>query len=80
MSRLYFGDSNIKDIFVTLIPLHNILNNSTETLREVSFAQVFGRDLTKAKHFYILYLQTREIGDLNQTWDLYYKVFRKISR
>jgi FKBP12-rapamycin complex-associated protein len=28
----------------------------------------------------MLYRETEEIGDLNQAWDLYYTVFRKISR
>ncbi|KAL3477332.1 armadillo-type protein [Aspergillus californicus] len=79
-SRLYFGDSNIEGMFATLAPLHDLLDKGTLTLREVSFAQAFGRDLTEAKHYCMLYRQTQEISDLNQAWDLYYTVFRKISR
>ncbi|KAL4860725.1 hypothetical protein BDV12DRAFT_90500 [Aspergillus spectabilis] len=79
-SRLYFGDSNVEGMFATLAPLHDMLDKGTETLREVSFAQAFGRDLAEAKHYCMLYHQTQEIGDLNQAWDLYYTVFRKISR
>lgn len=79
-SRLYFGDSNVKGMLETLAPLHDMLDKGAETLREVSFAQTFGRDLAEAKHYCMLYRQTLEIGDLNQAWDLYYTVFRKISR
>jgi FKBP12-rapamycin complex-associated protein len=79
-SRLYFGDHNVEGMFATLAPLHDMLDKGAETLREVSFAQAFGRDLAEAKHYCMLYRQTEEIGDLNQAWDLYYTVFRKISR
>ncbi|KAJ5094952.1 Serine/threonine-protein kinase tor2 [Penicillium argentinense] len=79
-SRLYFGDHNVEGMFATLATLHDMLDKGPETLREVSFAQAFGRDLAEAKHYCMLYRQTEEIGDLNQAWDLYYTVFRKISR
>ncbi|KAJ5666232.1 uncharacterized protein N7477_008680, partial [Penicillium maclennaniae] len=79
-SRLYFGDHNVEGMFATLAPLHDMLDKGAETLREVSFAQAFGRDLAEAKHYCMLYRQTEEIGDLNQAWDLYYTVFRKINR
>ena len=51
-----------------------------ETLREISFAQSFGRDLAEAHHWCNIYRQTGEDGDLNQAWDLYYSVFRRISK
>ncbi|EYE96697.1 phosphatidylinositol 3-kinase tor2 [Aspergillus ruber CBS 135680] len=79
-SRLYFGDHNVEGMFATLAPLHDMLDQGAETLREVSFAQAFGRDLAEAKQYCMLYCETEEIGDLNQAWDLYYTVFRKISR
>ncbi|KAL3475819.1 armadillo-type protein [Aspergillus californicus] len=79
-SRLYFGDHDVDGMFSTLAPLHEMLDKGAETLREVSFAQAFGRDLAEAKHYCLLYRETEEIGDLNQAWDLYYTVFRKISR
>ncbi|KAJ9193158.1 hypothetical protein DTO166G4_6595 [Paecilomyces variotii] len=79
-SRLYFGDHNVEGMFATLQPLHDLLDKGAETLREVSFAQAFGRDLAEARHYCMLYRETEEIGDLNQAWDLYYTVFRKIAR
>ena len=79
-SRLYFGDHNVDGMFATLEPLHEMLDRGAETLREVSFAQAFGNDLSEARHFCNIYRQTREDGDINQAWDLYYTVFRKIAR
>ncbi|KAK5075469.1 phosphatidylinositol kinase-related protein kinase tor1 [Lithohypha guttulata] len=79
-SRLYFGDDDVEGMFNTLAPLHELLDRGAETLREVSFAQAFGHDLAEARTFCNVYRRTREPGDLNQAWDLYYAVFRKIAR
>ncbi|KAL2759917.1 hypothetical protein ACRALDRAFT_1038929 [Sodiomyces alcalophilus JCM 7366] len=79
-SRLYFGDHNIEGMFATLEPLHDLLERGPETLREISFAQTFGRDLTEAREWCRQYETSRDVNDLNQAWDLYYQVFRRISR
>ncbi|PHH92079.1 hypothetical protein CDD83_9015 [Cordyceps sp. RAO-2017] len=79
-SRLYFGDHNIEGMFATLEPLHDLLERGPETLREISFAQAFGRDLKEAQEWCHQYETTKDVNDLNQAWDLYYQVFRRISR
>ncbi|ORY80056.1 PtdIns-3-kinase tor2 [Protomyces lactucae-debilis] len=79
-SRLYFGDRNIEAMFATLEPLHELLERGPETLRETSFNQAFGRDLQEARSWCAKYKRTQETADLNAAWDLYYQVFRKISR
>lgn len=79
-SRLYFGDRNIGGMFNVLEPLHEMLERGPQTLRETSFNQAFGRDLQEARTWCQKYKRTQEIADLNQAWDLYYQVFRKISR
>lgn len=79
-SRLYFGDQNIEGMFATLEPLHDLLERGPETLREISFAQAFGRDLTEAREWCRQYEVSRDVNELNQAWDLYYAVFRRISR
>ncbi|KAF3011376.1 phosphatidylinositol kinase- protein kinase tor1 [Neopestalotiopsis sp. 37M] len=79
-SRLYFGDHNIQGMFATLGPLHDQLEAGPETLREVSFAQTFGRDLAEARDWCRQYEQSQDVNDLNQAWDLYYQVFRRIGR
>ena len=79
-SRLYFGDQNIEGMFHTLEPLHRLLERGPETLRESSFVQAFGRDLKEAQEWCHQYDQSGDVNDLNQAWDLYYQVFRRISR
>ncbi|KAI0880026.1 FAT-domain-containing protein [Annulohypoxylon maeteangense] len=79
-SRLYFGDHNIEGMFATLGPLHELLEQGPETLREISFAQTFGRDLTEAREWCRQYETSHDVNDLNQAWDLYYQVFRRIGR
>lgn len=79
-SRLYFGDNNIEGMFATLGPLHDRLERGPETLREISFAQAFGRDLREAQEWCRQYENTRDVNDLNQAWDLYYQVFRRVNR
>jgi FKBP12-rapamycin complex-associated protein len=79
-SRLYFGDNNIEGMFATLKPLHDQLERGPETLREISFAQTFGRDLAEAKDWCTQYRRSGDVADLNQAWDLYYAVFRRLTR
>ncbi|KAF1814810.1 TOR1 phosphatidylinositol 3-kinase [Eremomyces bilateralis CBS 781.70] len=79
-SRLYFGDRNIPGMFSVLKPLHDMVDDGPQTLREISFIQSFGRELGEARDWCNTFKQTREEGDINQAWDLYYQVFRKIAR
>lgn len=39
-SRLYFGERDIKGMFSTLEPLHNMVERGPQTLKETSFNQV----------------------------------------
>jgi len=73
-SRLYFGDHNVEGMFATLEPLHQMLDRGPETLREVSFNQAFGRDLSEALDWCKKFKRTQNVTDLNQAWDLYYHV------
>lgn len=79
-SRLYFGDSNVEGMFDTLEPLHAMLERGPQTLKETSFNQAYGRDLTEAQQWCQNYKLKKNLRDLNQAWDLYYHVFRRISR
>ena len=79
-SRLFFGDDDVEGMFATLEPLHRMLEKGAETLREMSFNQTFGKDLANAHQFCQIYKSTGEKGDLNQAWDIYYMVFRRISK
>ncbi|KAL2022046.1 hypothetical protein VTK56DRAFT_6286 [Thermocarpiscus australiensis] len=79
-SRLYFGDHNIQGMFDVLEPLHDMIEKGPETLREISFMQTFGRDLGEAREWCRQYRISQDVNDISQAWDLYYQVFRRISR
>eukprot|EP00755_Sulcionema_specki_P018103 Sspe_Gene.66045::Locus_39040_Transcript_1_1_Confidence_1.000_Length_4442::g.66045::m.66045/K07203/MTOR, FRAP, TOR; serine/threonine-protein kinase mTOR len=78
-SKLYFGNKDIEGMLRSVFPLHNMLKN-TETLREVSFVQAYGRDLEEAFEWCKSYLRTGEEQDINQAWEIYYSTFKKIHK
>ncbi|XP_063386567.1 serine/threonine-protein kinase mTOR [Cydia fagiglandana] len=79
-SRLYFSEHDVKAMFKTLEPLHAMLERGAQTTKEVSFTQAYGRDLNEAQEWCNRFKETNAVRDLNQAWDLYYHVFRRISR
>ncbi|KAL3272654.1 hypothetical protein HHI36_014119 [Cryptolaemus montrouzieri] len=79
-SRLYFGERNAKAMLRILEPLHAIMDRGPQTLKETSFTQAYGRDLHEAHNWCQKYKSSSNTRDLNQAWDLYYHVFRRISR
>ncbi|XP_057312523.1 serine/threonine-protein kinase mTOR-like [Hydractinia symbiolongicarpus] len=79
-SRLYFGERNIKGMFTVLDPLHQMMERGPQTLNETSFQQAYGRDLMEAQDWCRKYQKTGSDKDLTQAWDLYYHVFRRISK
>ncbi|KAJ8929828.1 hypothetical protein NQ314_017426 [Rhamnusium bicolor] len=79
-SRLYFGERNVEGMLRILEPLHVMMQRGPQTLKETSFNQAYGRDLTEAHEWCQRYRISGNIRDLNQAWDLYYHVFRRISR
>jgi len=79
-SRLYFGERNIKGMFATLEPLHAMMERGPQTLKETSFQQSYGRELMEAAEWCRKYTRSGNMKDLNQAWDLYYHVFRRISK
>lgn len=79
-SRYYFGEHNIEKMLATLEPLHAVLEKGPETLREVSFQTSYARDLQDAYNWIQSYKRTNDLAHLNQAWDIYYNVFRRISR
>ncbi|XP_031551906.1 serine/threonine-protein kinase mTOR-like [Actinia tenebrosa] len=79
-SRLYFGEGNVKGMFAVLEPLHQMMERGPQTLKETSFNQAYGRDLMEAQEWCRRYQKSNNVKDLTQAWDLYYMVFRRISK
>eukprot|EP00731_Ephydatia_muelleri_P014310 Em0008g30a len=79
-SRLYFGEHNIPGMLKVLEPLHLRMDKGPETLKESSFNHTYGRDLLEAFEWCRKYQSTSNTRDLTQAWELYYNVFRRISK
>ncbi|XP_071946239.1 serine/threonine-protein kinase mTOR-like [Antedon mediterranea] len=79
-SRLYFGERSVKGMFGVLEPLHAMIERGPQTMKETSFNQAYGRDLMEAQDWCRKYTRSRNVKDLTQAWDLYYHVFRRISK
>ncbi|CAI7993434.1 Serine/threonine-protein kinase tor, partial [Geodia barretti] len=79
-SRMYFGEHNVKAMFSILEPLHHRMERGPETLKEISFNHAYGRDLAEAYEWCKKYQSTANVKELTQAWELYYHVFRKISK
>ncbi|KAI0832116.1 FAT-domain-containing protein [Trametes gibbosa] len=79
-SRLYFTDHNPMGMIHFLDPLHEMLEDGPKTAREISFTQVFGRDLHEAREACRRYTVYGEKRDLEKAWEIYYGVFKKIEK
>jgi len=75
-SRFHFAENNPQLAVTRLRPLHEMMLKGPETLQEVSFMQMSGRDLAEAAEWTSRYEESGRISDFNQAWDLYYNVFR----
>ncbi|OTF77170.1 serine/threonine-protein kinase mTOR-like protein [Euroglyphus maynei] len=79
-SRLYFGDKNVDAMFETLEPLHKMIERKPSTRKELTFYQNYGQDLAQAYQLCQNYKITLDSQNLTQAWDIYYHVFKRISR
>lgn len=79
-TRFFFHERNTDKMFAVLEPLHKMLERGPQTLREVQFQNLFGRDLNDAYEWLLNFKRTRDMANLNQAWDIYYNVIRKLQR
>jgi len=79
-SRIYFTNNDVEGMFAQLEPLHEMMRKGPETLREKAFRQAFGRDLGEAEEWCSRYKRTKAGSDLNQAWEYYCQVFRRINK
>lgn len=77
-SRQYFVNKDFKSMMETLAPLHDMMENA-ETIREISFRQTMGQELSEALSWCHKYQRTWKESDIKQAWNLYCHVYRKIE-
>ena len=80
-SRMYFGNADADSMIATLAPLHATMEfPGPRTLCEVATRHKFCRYLMEAKEWTHKFKVTGNAAALHQAWDLYYAVFKRISR
>lgn len=79
-SRAYFNDHDVEKMFSILDPLNDMIMKGPQTIREISFTNTFGKDLSDAHGWLHQFKRTKDTTYINQAWDLYYTVFRRISK
>lgn len=79
-SKLYFGEKNVAGMLALLDPLHQLIEKNRETQREISFYQLHGANLKRARELCQKYKKTGNEEELKEAWDLYYQVFKKINK
>lgn len=78
--RLFFGEHNTEKMYEVLEPLHRMIQTGPQTMREAAFASAFSRELADAYEWVLNYRRTKDLANLNQAWDVYYSVFRRILK
>ena len=80
-SRLFFGENDAEGMLLILEPLHEQLQVlEPSTIKEQGFYAMFYRDLTEAWQYCASYKKSQLKNDLNQAWELYFQVFKKINK
>ncbi|CAD5209675.1 unnamed protein product [Bursaphelenchus xylophilus] len=78
-SRLYFQEKNFQLMMDALRPLHQKIEAGHTTMKEESFNQTYYKELRDAYDHCLAFERTGNQKEITQAWDLYYKVFKKIS-
>lgn len=78
-SRIYFSRNDGQAMYQYIEPYHKIMEKEPETMNEISFYQGYASDLLDAWSWMQRYKRTESVADINQAWDIYYSIFRKIS-
>jgi FKBP12-rapamycin complex-associated protein len=77
-AKLYFDNGDVEGFMSILEPLHLLLD-TPQTIREISFQQAYGRDLKEAWEWCNKYKHSGDKQHINQAWDLYYWIFKKLK-
>jgi FKBP12-rapamycin complex-associated protein len=79
-SKFFFNENNIEGMLQVLQGLHKTIQSGPETIIELAFHQSFARDLSEAESWLARYQSSGNELCLHQAWDLYYIVFKQISK
>ena len=79
-SRCYFNENNPEGMLERIFSMYKEVERGPETLREIAFEQNFGRDLNLAYEWCKRFQKTKNLPDINQAWDIFSTIFRRIAK
>jgi len=79
-SNRYFIFKDTEGMLQVLQPMHELMAKGAQTTKEKLFEMQLGRDLEEALAHCQRFRQRGDEKDIQQAWDLYYGVFRHISK
>lgn len=79
-SKLHYNEKNTQGMLDILGALHTMMEKGATTSKETAFLQTYGRDLIEAKNHCERYKISRKLSDIDQAWDRYYAVFKRITK
>ena len=80
-SRHYFGVRDTNAMFSVLDRLHQIIEEQqAESKREKDFIVSYGSEVREARELCMRYRRLGNETDLAAAWDIYYQVFRRLSK
>lgn len=79
-SKLHYNEKNTQGMLDILGALHTMMEKGATTSKETAFLQTYGRDLIEAKNHCDRYKISRKPSDIDQAWDRYYAVFKRITK
>ncbi|UMM14075.1 hypothetical protein L5515_002037 [Caenorhabditis briggsae] len=82
-SRVYFHrrmqDNNVQAMFDALRNMNEMMQKGAPTtMKEHSFQQTYSADLKEAGQYVIAFESSGNVKDLNQAWEIYCAVFKKL--
>jgi len=77
--REYFQEKNHQAAIKILLELHGLMKNKPQTLNEITFHQSYKMHLNEAESWLMKYINTNNDSYLNQAWDIYHYLWKKIS-
>ena len=80
LSSSYLSQDDVQGMLDALTPLHAALELGPQTTSEASFQLAFGAELLEAHGRCQAYVATQSRTELSAAWDIYYHVFRRISK
>ena len=83
-AKMEKGAETLKEISFNHVRLHSkdwrLHSKGLQSFTLYGLVQAYGRDLAEANEWCKKYMATSNVKDLTQAWELYYHVFRRISK